>query len=67
MRELFNGLTARPSVESVTTWGVLDDDSWLNFNPVERHNFPLLFDAEGNPKAAYQAIIDDDYVIGGAN
>ena len=67
MRELFNGLAERPSVESVTTWGVLDDDSWLNFNPVVRHNFPLLFDVDGNPKAAYQAIIDDDYVIGGEN
>ena len=63
MRDLFNGFADRPSVESVTTWGVLDDDNWLNFTPVERNNFPLLFDANGNPKPAYQAIIDDDYVI----
>ncbi len=65
MRDLFNGLAQRPSVESVTQWGVLDDDNWLNFTPVERNNFPLLFDRNGNPKSAYEAIVDDDYVIGG--
>ena len=63
MRDLFNGLALRPSVESVTTWGVLDGDSWLNFTPVERYNYPLLFDRDGNPKPAYEAIVDDNYVI----
>ena len=65
MRDLFTGLAERPSVESVTTWGVIDSDSWLNFTPVERYNYPLLFDRDGNPKPAYEAITDEDYVIGG--
>lgn len=63
MRALFNGLKARPSVESVTTWGVIDSDSWLNEVPVERFNYPLLFDRAGEPKPAFLAITDDDYEI----
>ena len=63
MRELFNGLKVRSSVESVTTWGVIDSDNWLNFTPVERFNYPLLFDREGEPKSALFAITDDNYVI----
>ena len=64
MRELFNGLKARSSVTSVTTWGVIDSDNWLNFVPVERFNYPLLFDRDGEPKSAFFAITNDNYVIG---
>jgi len=67
MRDLFTGFAERSSVQSVTTWGVIDSDSWLNFTPVERYNYPLLFDRQGNPKPAYEAVIDEDYVIGGGN
>lgn len=63
MRDLFNGFQARPSVTSVTTWGVVDSDSWLNTAPIERFNYPLLFDRDGEPKPAFFAITDDDYVI----
>lgn len=63
MRELFNGFKARDSVTSVTTWGVMDGDSWLNRVPVQRHNYPLLFDREGNPKPAFYAIVDEHFVI----
>lgn len=63
MRELFNGLKARSSVTSVTTWGVIDKDNWLNFTPVERYNYPLLFGNDGEPKPAAFAITDDNYVI----
>ena len=62
-RNLFNGLKARPSVTSVTSWGVCDDQSWLNHFPVERENFPLLFDRQRNPKPAFHAITDPAYVI----
>jgi len=65
MRELFDGFRARPSVESVTTWGVIDSDSWLNTSPIERFNYPLLFDRDGNPKPALYAITDPDYEIVG--
>ena len=63
LRDVFDGLRERPSVTSVTTWGVIDSDNWLNTNPIERFNYPLLFDREGEPKAALWAIIDPDYVI----
>jgi len=65
LRDLFNGLRARPSVTSVTTWGVIDSDNWLNMVPVERYNYPLLFDREGEPKPALFAITDENYEIDG--
>jgi len=37
---------------SVTLWGVSDDQSWLNYWPLARKNFPLLFDHERRAKAA---------------
>jgi endo-1,4-beta-xylanase len=63
MRDIFDGLRARPSVTSVTTWGVVDSDSWLNFAPIERFNYPLLFDRDGEPKPAFFAITDESYEI----
>ena len=63
LREVFAGLRQRSSVTSVTTWGVIDSDNWLNNNPVDRYNFPLLFDREGEPKPAFWAVVDPDYVI----
>jgi endo-1,4-beta-xylanase len=63
MRDLFNGFVSRSSVESVTMWGVVDSDSWLNVVPVERFNYPLLLDRDGNPKPAFLAITDDNYEI----
>ena len=42
----------------VTFWGVTDGDSWLNNWPVKgRRNYPLLFDRNGQPKPAYDAVI----------
>lgn len=65
MRDVMTGLTQRSSVTNVTVWGVTDDDSWLNMVPAERSNHPLLFDREGEPKPAFHAITDPDYVIEG--
>ncbi len=62
-RAVFEGLRQRPSVTSVTTWGVTDNESWLNTSPAERFNYPLLFDREGEPKPAFWAVVDPDYVI----
>ena len=42
-------------VERVTLWGVTDGDSWLN-RP-GRVNHPLLFDREGKPKPAFDAVL----------
>jgi endo-1,4-beta-xylanase len=48
----------RPSVESVTTWGLADNRTWMNDNPAARHNHPLLFDAQRQPKWAFWAVVD---------
>jgi endo-1,4-beta-xylanase len=46
------------SVTRVTFWGVTDADSWLNYFPIRgRTNYPLLFDRQGRPKTAYNAVI----------
>ena len=45
-------------LKRVTFWGVTDADSWLNNWPVRgRTNYPLLFDREGNPKPAFDAVV----------
>lgn len=59
--EFFQGLALRPSVDSVTFWGVDDGQSWLNYAPAERFNHPLLFDRNAQPKAAFQALTDPLY------
>jgi endo-1,4-beta-xylanase len=51
-------LKHRHVVKRVTLWGVSDGDSWLNHWPVkDRTNFPLLFDRNGLPKPAFDAVI----------
>jgi endo-1,4-beta-xylanase len=47
------------TLSRVTFWGVTDDDSWLNNWPIAgRTSHPLLFDREGNPKPAFQFVIE---------
>jgi len=48
-------LKHRGVVERVTFWGVTDGDSWLN--TWGRKNYPLLFDRDGQPKPAFQAVM----------
>lgn len=46
-------------IESVTTWGIADDYTWLDYFPVPRRkNWPLLFDVEHKPKEALLRILD---------
>jgi endo-1,4-beta-xylanase len=48
----------RGVVTRVTFWGVTDGDSWLNNWPVRgRTSYPLLFDRDGKPKAAFDSVI----------
>ncbi len=48
-----------PHITSVTLWGVSDDATWLDHEPVPgRDNHPLLFDDRHQPKAAAAAIVD---------
>jgi endo-1,4-beta-xylanase len=43
----------------VTFWGVTDAQSWKNNWPVRgRTNYPLLFDRQGKPKPACEAVLD---------
>jgi len=51
-------LKHRDVITRVTWWGVTDQDSWLNNWPVKgRTNYPLLFDRQGRPKPAFDAVI----------
>ncbi len=63
LKNLLEGLTHKPSVESVSFWGVRDGDSWLNTSPIERYNHPLLFDREGHAKPAFHALTDPNYKL----
>lgn len=58
--ELFKvWLKHRDVVARVTFWGVTDKNSWKNNWPVRgRTNYPLLFDREGKPKAAFFAVVE---------
>ena len=56
-RALFNAFN-RPSVHSVSFWGIADNHTWLNSFPVTRTNRPLLFDTAGDPKWAFWTVVD---------
>lgn len=45
------------NITSVTFWGVLDSGSWLT-NFKRETSYPLLFDKNGLPKPAFDALID---------
>jgi endo-1,4-beta-xylanase len=46
------------AVSRVTFWGVTDGDSWLNNWPVKgRTAHPFLFNRDGKPKPAFNAVI----------
>jgi len=62
-RAIFNGFVTRPSLTSVTTWGVSDAQSWLNDFPVTRTNAPLLWDRDREGKTALGAILDPDFEL----
>jgi endo-1,4-beta-xylanase len=51
-------LKHRGVLTRVTFWGVTDASSWLNNWPVRgRTNYPLLFNRDGRPKPAFEAVI----------
>ena len=51
-------LKHRAVVNRVTFWGVTDANSWKNNWPVVgRTSYPLLFDRQGQPKPAFDAVI----------
>lgn len=45
------------NIDRITFWGVSDADSWLNNWPIKnRVNYPLLFDRNHEPKAAFYKV-----------
>jgi endo-1,4-beta-xylanase len=51
-------LKHRGTISRITFWGVTDGDSWLNNWPVRgRTSYPLLFDRQGRPKPAFDAVM----------
>ena len=52
-------LKHRGQLSRVTFWGVTDAQTWLNDFPIPgRVNYPLLWDREGRPKPAFDAVAD---------
>jgi endo-1,4-beta-xylanase len=52
-------LKYREVIDRITFWGVTDGDTWLNNWPVRgRTNYPLLFDRDGRPKLAFNAVVN---------
>jgi endo-1,4-beta-xylanase len=49
-----SGLLAR-----VSFWNLHDGQSWLNGFPWRRVNHPLLFDRQGQPKPAFDAVLGE--------
>lgn len=57
-RELFDALRQlKGKITGVTFWGVADDRTWLSRFPAVRSDWPLLFDAQLQPKAAFWAVV----------
>ena len=58
-RELFDALRQmKGKITGVTFWGIADDHTWLSRFPATRSDWPLLFDAQAQPKRAFWAIVD---------
>ena len=59
-RELFDMFEQKYNegkLEMVLIWGVADGHSWLNYFPIQRTDYPLLFDRSYSPKPAYNELI----------
>ncbi|MCO8122418.1 endo-1,4-beta-xylanase [Stieleria sp. TO1_6] len=46
------------TIARVSFWNLHDGQSWLNYFPWDRTNYPLLFDRELKPKPVYDAVIN---------
>jgi endo-1,4-beta-xylanase len=45
------------TVVRITFWNLHDGESWLNYFPWTRVNYPLLFDRERKPKPAFDSVV----------
>ncbi|NLT53426.1 MAG: endo-1,4-beta-xylanase, partial [Actinomycetales bacterium] len=44
-------------IDTVTFWGLADDDSWLHTFPINRLDLPLLFDQQLQAKSAFHSVV----------
>jgi endo-1,4-beta-xylanase len=57
--DIFGVFVKHRALSRVTFWGVTDADTWLNNWPVRgRTNYPLLWDRQGRPKPAFDAVVE---------
>jgi len=47
------------SILRVTFWNLHDGQSWLNYFPWRRVNYPLLFDRQQQPKPAFFSVVNE--------
>ncbi len=58
-KEVFDVLIRQAQyIDSVTLWGLADDETWLKTWPTTRLNLPLLFDERLRAKYAYWGVVD---------
>jgi endo-1,4-beta-xylanase len=62
-REFLGACLAAPNCKSFTVWGLTDRHSWIP-GYTGRPDMPLLFDELGQPKPAYEAVVE---TLGGLN
>ena len=48
----------RHKLQSITFWGMADDDTWLDSFPIARTDYPLPFDHTLQAKPAYWGVVD---------
>ena len=54
----------RGVIDSVTFWGMADDDTWLDSFPIDRLDEPLPFNRDLQAKPAYWGIVDPRHLPG---
>lgn len=61
MKQFFNLFEKHADIVTrVTAWGITDGDSWKNDFPMKgRHDYPLLFDRNYQPKAFVTELIEE--------
>ncbi len=57
-KEIFDIFKTVKNLVNVTFWGFQDGHTWLTYSPVRKPDWPLLFDAQLNPKYAYWGLAD---------
>jgi endo-1,4-beta-xylanase len=61
-KDFLSACLSHPAVEMIVMWNVTDNESWINHSLQGRHRAdgqpmrPALFDADGKPKAAFDAV-----------